>query len=551
LCALLSACAGSAPRSVSSLPAPEREALEKMRSHTVAESRKLMAEQEALQRELRKEAAAQPIKTLAPRFDPLEARSISLALSGASINEVLMVFADQAKLNLIVDPLALKDERRADMHLKNVSLREAFEEMLRTFDVVGEIKGRTLRVSLNEERVFSLDFLNTTGRLDLSTGGNVFGATAGGSGGGSSGNAGSNPISGNLMLSGGGGLRNDPYSEIEASLKSILGDFAAQAATTSASRQDDREARDMAGSFSLNKMTGTLYVKARPSKIRAVEKMLARVKETVNRQVYIEAQLIDVQLSDQFEFGVDWSLLRSYVAAGFGANPITLAAAGSTLPNPGASVPSRSLTIPASVIGSAGGRAAGIAYQTHTFGAVINALRSFGALKVLSNPNVQVRNGTPALLSVGSSVRYISRSSSTQTTPGGGATTTTSDVQTDSLFSGVMVGVLPYLRDDGRIELLIYPMQSDVDQKSLQLVEVTPTNRVTLPVVNYKGVSTTLNVGDGDVVVIGGLIDQRFSNGDRGAPGLSDVPVLGKLFGSENTNHASRELVIVLRVRVV
>lgn len=307
----------------------------------------------------------------------------------------------------------------------------------------------------------------------------------------------------------------------------------------------------MAGSFSLNKMTGTLYVKARPSKIRAVEKMLARVKETVNRQVYIEAQLIDVQLSDQFEFGVDWSLLRSYVAAGFGANPITLAAAGSTLPNPGASVPSRSLTIPASVIGSAGGRAAGIAYQTHTFGAVINALRSFGALKVLSNPNVQVRNGTPALLSVGSSVRYISRSSSTQTTPGGGATTTTSDVQTDSLFSGVMVGVLPYLRDDGRIELLIYPMQSDVDQKSLQLVEVTPTNRVTLPVVNYKGVSTTLNVGDGDVVVIGGLIDQRFSNGDRGAPGLSDVPVLGKLFGSENTNHASRELVIVLRVRVV
>ncbi|WP_019703038.1 hypothetical protein [Paracidovorax oryzae] len=207
------------------------------------------------------------------------------------------------------------------------------------------------------------------------------------------------------------------------------------------------------------------------------------------------------------------------------------------------------MTLPAALIGSLTGPALGVGYQGSTSSVVLNALRSFGNLKVLSNPNVQVRNGTPAMLSVGNSIRYVSRSSSTQVVPGGGASTTTSDVQTDSVFSGVMVGVLPYMREDGRIELLVNPMQSEVDPASLALVQVNSDNRVTLPVVSYKGLTTTLNVGDGDVVVVGGLIDQRTTDRDRGAPGLSDVPVLGKLVGNQSDTHASRELVIVMRVR--
>ena len=303
--------------------------------------------------------------------------------------------------------------------------------------------------------------------------------------------------------------------------------------------------------FTLNKMTGTLYVKARPSKMRAVEKMLAQVHKVLGKQVYVEAQLIDVQLSDNFEFGVDWNSLRSRLAAGFGSSPMQLGGSSGTLPNGGTGYSSRSVSIPAAIIGSVAGPALGVSYQGSNYGILINALRSFGNLKVLSNPNVQVRNGTPALLSVGTSSRYVSQSASTQTVPGGGASTTSSSVQTDTVFSGVMVGVLPMVRDDGRIELLLNPMQSDVDQASLQLVAVGGDNLVSLPKVSYKGLTTTLNVGDGDVVVVGGLIDQRTSSNDRGAPGVSDVPLLGKLFGNENKVHGSRELVIVLRVRVL
>lgn len=568
---VLGGCAGQPPRSASSLPPPDAVAADQLREHMVLESQRLLAHQQSLQEGLNKPAPAPVIAPVAPVFDPLEGKLINIAMSKATISQILEAFADAGKLNLIVDPAVLKGGQLADMHLRHITLREGFNEVLRTYDVAGEFRGNTLRVNLTEEKFFALNFLNTKTSIQMGSGGNVFGSTTGGN---------SGAQQGSLTLSGGGGSNSDPYLELENALKSVLGEntqarspqqspsssnpspaaaptaFSAgmsgnsSAAASNAPLAVTPTMGDDTG-FTLNKMTGTLYVKARPSKMRAVEKMLAQVHKVLGKQVYVEAQLIDVQLADNFEFGVDWTTLRSRLAAGFGASPMQLSGSTATLPNASTGYAARALSIPAALIGSVSGPAAGLSYQGSNYGVVINALRSFGNLKVLSNPNVQVRNGTPALLSVGSSTRYVSQSSSTQTAPGGGATTTSSSVQTDTVFSGVMVGVLPMVRDDGRIELLVNPMQSDVDPSSLQLVAVGGENLVSLPKVSYKGLTTTLNVADGDVVVVGGLIDQRSSTNDRGAPGVSDVPLLGKLFSNENKVHGSRELVIVLRVRVL
>ena len=581
---VLAGCASPSPRSAASLPPPDTSAADQMREHAAQEAQRLLVHQQMLLTEINKTAAAPVIAPVAPVFDPLEGKLINVAMSRASISQILSAFADAGNLNLIVDPNVLKGGQLADMHLRQVTLREGFNEVLRTYDVAGEFRGNTLRVNLTEEKFFSLNFLNTKTRIQMGSGGNVFGSTnsggGGGSGSGSSGGGGSGAQQGSLTMSGSGGGSTDPYQEIETALKSVLGD-ANQDRLAQQQMQQQNLTMTTPGSsspwigsganptrpaqlpqaplatmtedsgFTLNKMTGTLYVKARPSKMRAVEKMLAQVHKVLGKQVYVEAQLIDVQLSDNFEFGVDWTSLRSRLAAGFGSSPMQLGGSSGTLPNAATGYPSRAISIPAALIGSVAGPALGVSYQGSNYGIVINALRSFGNLKVLSNPNVQVRNGTPALLSVGTSSRYVSQSASTQTVPGGGASTTSSSVQTDTVFSGVMVGVLPMVRDDGRIELLLNPMQSDVDPASLQLVSVGGDNLVSLPKVSYKGLTTTLNVGDGDVVVVGGLIDQRSSNNDRGAPGVSDVPLLGKLFGNENKVHGSRELVIVLRVRVL
>lgn len=582
---LLGGCANQPQRSSASLPPPDPVTSDRMRENAVQEAQRLLEHQQKLLAELNKPAPAPVIAPIEPVFDPLEGKLINVAMSKASIGQILSAFADAGHLNLIVDPNVLKGGQLADMYLRQVTLREGFNEVMRTFDVAGEFKGNTLRVSLTEEKFFSLNFLNTKTSIQMGSGGNVFGSTnsGGGSNNASGGGAsGTGAQQGSLTLSGSGGSSTDPYSDLAAALKSVLGENQRNRSAPQPS-QDGIDRGVLPGSvpsssvwaggvpvartpapapaplatmdddngFTLDKGTGTLYVKARPSKMRAVEKMLAMMHKVLDKQVYIEAQLIDVQLSDNFEFGVDWMTLRSRLAAGFGSNPMQLGGGTGLLPNGGGGYPARAISIPSTLIGSTNGPAMGMSYQGSNYGIVINALRSFGNLKVLSNPNVQVRNGTPALLSVGTSSRYVSQSSSTQTVPGGGATTTSSNVQTDTVFSGVMVGVLPMVRDDGRIEILLNPMQSDVDPASLQLVAAGGGNLVSLPRVSYKGLTTTLNVGDGDVAVVGGLIDQRTSANDRGVPGVSDIPVLGKLFDNENKVHGSRELVIVLRARVL
>lgn len=570
LIVVLTGCtAGRTPKSALTLPEPDYVAVSRLRESVVAESKKLLETHETLQAQIRKEFAPPDIKPVEPKFDPLEGKTVAIAMSMASVSQILLAIADSAKINLIVDPAVLKIGLVSDMYLRSVSLRDAFNEVLRVYDLSGEIKGNTLRVTLNEEKLISLDFLNATSSMDLSSGGNVFG----------SGSAGTNALRGNLSLTGAGGIKSDPYTEIENAIRIILGEGQGktqspvaplyggaptngQAADGSANGRQTpsfaaspggvlAEGEKVESMFSINKMTGTVYVKARPSKVRSIEKMLTRVQGMLRKQVYIEAQLVDVQLSDGFEFGVDWTLLKGKLASSFGATPAALSSPTGLLGDVASLLPGRGLTIPAQSIGSPSGQSLGVGYLGGTLSTVVNALRSFGNLRVLSNPNIQVRNGTPAILSVGTNSRYVSRSMSSQTTPGGGASTTTSDVQTDSVFSGVMVGVLPFIRDDGRIELLVNPMQSDVDGNSLQLVSVNATNRISLPVVNYKALTTTLNLGDGDVVVIGGLIDQRTSGSDRGAPGVSDVPGIGWLFKKNTDTSSSRELVVVLRVRLL
>lgn len=146
-----------------------------------------------------------------------------------------MLLPIPGKLNLIVDPNVLKGGQLADMHLRNVTLREGFNEVLRTYDVSGEFRGNTLRVNLTEEKFFALNFLNTKTSLQMGSGGNVFG-------GGTSGGArtaaaraavvptavaatrGRSKVI--LTLTGSGGSSTDPYQDVEGALKAILGDNA-------------------------------------------------------------------------------------------------------------------------------------------------------------------------------------------------------------------------------------------------------------------------------------------------------------------------------------
>jgi MSHA type pilus biogenesis protein MshL len=542
---LLTACASPTPRSLGTLKPTDTATINRLTANLAEESAKLAASKEETRQLIEKRQAVPEPQPMAPKHDPLEDVVVSVKLQNASLGSMLQVFSEQANMNMLVDPEVLLIDKRASFFLTRVTARELYQHILDAFDLSGQVDGNVTKIGLFEERFFNIDFLNARMSMDVTSGGNVFGAnSSGGSG------ASNDQIRGNISLNGGTGKQVETYEQLEGNLKQLLGGSAG-ADKAEANRDSEKDADKKRAVYSLNKSSGTLFVRARPSKMQMIEKMIDRYKVVLRRQVLIEAQLLDVELNDQFQYGVDWNVLRNNVAAVVGGAPIAASAFSSLLPNAGVDGAIRTLTFPSQSIGYTEGRSAGLAYSRGSVAASINLLRGFGNVKVLSNPSIRVRNNVPALLSVGSSNRYVAKSSVTVTNPGGGAATTTADVQTDSVFSGVIIGVVPFIGDNGNVELMINPMQTEVDAVSLQLQDVGGGNKVSLPKINFKGMTTTLNIQDGDTVIIGGLIDQTSAGTDRGTPGLSDVPVFGKLFGNESTNQHSREMVIVLKVKVL
>lgn len=544
----LSACSNMPPRSAQELPPTEYKALERSGAAIVEESSKLSAQQdrlrEQIERSLEREAETAP---LAPAYDPLENTVVSISMFNADVGQLLWALADELKMNLIVDPRVLEQRQRTSLHLRNVSAREVYNHIIDAFDLHGETRGGALVVGQMRERIFNVDLLNSSTSFDLSTGGDVFGAGMQSAGGGGQ------SLRGTLTMSGSVGKDNDPYKQLDAALKVILG--AEQNAAAAARGPDDPPPPEQ-GRYSLDPSSGTLFVRARPSQIRAVEELIGHTTQKMRRQVLVEAQILDVSLNDDFQYGVDWNLLRNRVAGIYGDNPATI------LPEADSVLPygrygrfgdqGRNIVFPNQTLGSAVGRGLGLSYLSDTFSAALNALRTFGNVKVLSNPSVRVRNGSPAYLSVGSNIRYVTKSTSNFSNTGGGtAYNQSTDIQTDSLFSGVVIGVAPIVHENGSVELLVHPMQTEVEPGSLTLREFPNGNAVTLPIINVKGITTTLNLRDGDTVLLGGLIDQKASLSDSGIPGLSDVPAFGKLFGSRGKQQNTRELVLVLRVKVI
>jgi type II secretory pathway component GspD/PulD (secretin) len=181
-------------------------------------------------------------------------------------------------------------------------------------------------------------------------------------------------------------------------------------------------------------------------------------------------------------------------------------------------------------------------------------LKTFGAVHVLSNPSLRVKNTQPAVVSVGRNERYISQTTSNVSNSGGGQSTVSANVITGNLFDGVMLGVIPFISDDGTINLTVNPVQTTVKPGSTQLINVGTEDspqRISLPKVDFKGITTSLSMRSGDLVILGGLIDETGNRSKAGLPGVAEVPLLGEALGRVDRNGRSRELVVVLRVRTL
>jgi MSHA type pilus biogenesis protein MshL len=531
------------------------------------ESQQLMADRladesakfSAVQTELMKKfeqtraAAVQPAE---PVFNPLDAVNVSLKVDDADVRFVFKAIADQAKLNLILPSSLSEKPRTISLALRNMPASQVFDHVLKTLDMHGSVERGVLVVSDYQERVFSLDFLQTSISASFNAGGDVFGANQ--SGGGSQtggGDAAQSGIRSGFNIRGRNTNDMDPFGQIEVLLKTVIHDELDSGADKKGDKLDKVTpvVRNPNGPrYVLNQSTGTLYVKGRPSQVATVSQMVAQYKKVLGRQVLIEAQILDIELNDDFQYGVDWNRLKGNAALSFGASPMTLGALSTTVPD--AANLGRSLTIPAQAIGTAGASQFGLAYGTPTQSIAINMLKTFGAVHVLSNPSIRVKNTQPAVVSVGRNERYISQTTSNVSNSGGGQSTVSANVITGNLFDGVMLGVIPFISDDGTISLTINPVQTTVKPGSSDLINIgTDINpqRISLPKVDFKGITTSLSMRSGDMVILGGLIDESGNRAKSGLPGLSEIPVVGEAFGNVNRSVRSRELIVVLRVRTL
>lgn len=560
---MISSCATNKPsrENLKDIGEVNQESMALITKRIAVESKKLYQQQQNIINQIENVAQREKVlEPVVPKFDPLESVNVTIHADNTDSQFVLQALAKQAGMNLLMSPNLSHLERKISLHLEDVSASLVFDQLMDMLDLHGEINGNILLIKPFEERIFHINFLQDIATIDFSSGGDVFGSgsSKGGGGGGSSGGGGgsSNNLRADFTLNGKSANNNDPYEQLEKMLENLIGNKPSNKQKSQAigglqgAEQFEQIATPIYNEpkYSLNRVTGTLYVNARPSQIAAVARIIDSYEDVMSRQVLIEAQILDVTLKDGFEFGVDWSSLRNHLAGGFlGSGGISLSGIQSIIP--GAENSGSGIIIPATSTGFPDGNSLGFAYSNGSLNVAVRLLNQYGHVRVLSNPTIRAKNSHPSMISVGSITRFVSQSEAIVNNVGG-STVTSNNVITDSVFDGIVVGVLPFIQSDKTINLTIHPMQSEVNKASLALIDIGG-SKISLPQIDFKGITTSLSLHDGDTVLLGGLISEGgHSTGDK-VPGLAKIPLIGGLFKNKSVSTVSRELVIVLKVTIL
>ncbi len=308
---------------------------------------------------------------------------------------------------------------------------------------------------------------------------------------------------------------------------------------------------DKGRSVVVSPMSGVIVVRAMPDELRNVTAYLKASQISIERQVILEAKIVDVQLNDSYQSGVNWGAFKnspnSHTSAGQLSPGTTLATTPPLTNGLVTATPGASLGLAATAVtGQTGGALFGLAFQTSNFAALLNFLESQGSVHVLSSPRIATLNNQKAVLKVGTDDFFVTNVSTT--TISGTATTSTPTVTLQPFFSGIALDVTPSIDENGEIILHVHPSVSQVSTviKDVNLGGLN--GSITLPLAS-SSISETdsiVRARDGQIVAIGGLMRQAASNEDSGLPGLPKA-----MFGMTTQRSEKRELVILLKPTVV
>ena len=283
--------------------------------------------------------------------------------------------------------------------------------------------------------------------------------------------------------------------------------------------------------FTIDKPLGIITVTAPRSILDKVRTYVDTLREELCKQVIIEAKIIEVQLDDSSSKGVDWSQLLKDSPFTF---HMTFGKNGQIYPTDGVKF-LESVTM-----------------TRAPFDLVLNFLDEFGNVRVLSNPKLSLLNGQPAMITGGKTTRYIDSVTTVVNDSNGGATTSYT-IETRDILSGIGLGVIANIESDDEIVLQLTPVNSRLANiTSRQFGSfMTGYAEVDLPEVNLREMTTMAKVKSGQLLIIGGIIDEATGTSGNKVPFLGDLPLIGYAFKSETKTVQKRELVILLRPQIV
>jgi MSHA biogenesis protein MshL len=485
-----------------------------------------------------------PLQLDSVQTKPGEQR-FDLAVQNAPASQIFMGIVSGTPYSMLVSP---EVSGTLTLNLKNVTVKEALDAIRDLYGYEYRVQGKRIWIQPNtmQTRVFQINYLagrrqGVTDTQLISNNVTSSGSNGSSNSNGNSGGSNAPTLPGATNSNSGGGSRisttidSDFWKDLKSALATIVGEA------------DGR-------SVVMNPGSGVIVVRALPRDMRNVEAYLKATQTVIERQVMLEAKIIEVALSSDYQAGINWAAFRG---SGSTRSAFGVVGRGSTLqPNGPLSSGDGTSVIPGlagSIATTAlGNGLIGLAFQTPSFAALLNFLESQGNVQVLSSPRIATLNNQKAVLKVGSDDFFVTNVTSNITT-GTGATTSSPNVTLQPFFSGISLDVTPQVDEGDHVMLHVHPVISTVTEKTKTINLGTSTGSLVLPLASssVNESDSIVRVEDGYIVAIGGLMKQKQSSDKSQLPGVGDVPYVGGLFGQRSNSYSKSELVILIKPTII